>query len=237
MAWIDAFFIAYNTVQIAGVALPQRPTLNFVSGATGVDNPLNNSTDITVSGGGGGVTPGTAGQIFITKTGPVTSWGILGGDVSPTLSGTTIDLEVVGLLNNPLPSLTTGFLNWTGTGWALSSISAGSFAPGADLLGGGTSTASAQFVSSLSYNLNGYNHTGGGGGDITVNGVNTTLDWVDAPIGILHGGSVYINIGGLSTDHVALGPSSAGIGSGYLRFTASTAVWMVAGTSNILQIN
>lgn len=54
MSWIDKFFSAYGTVAIAGSALPQRPTLNFVSGVTGVDNPSLNRTDLTVSGGGGG---------------------------------------------------------------------------------------------------------------------------------------------------------------------------------------
>jgi hypothetical protein len=52
-------------IAIAGVPLPARPYLNFVTGATAVDNPtfvdpngdVVGSTDVTVSGGGGGGGP------------------------------------------------------------------------------------------------------------------------------------------------------------------------------------
>jgi hypothetical protein len=36
------------------------------------------------------------------------------------LSGNATSQEVVGILSEPLPSLTTGYLNWTGSAWALS---------------------------------------------------------------------------------------------------------------------
>jgi hypothetical protein len=42
------------------------------------------------------------------------------------LSGSATLQEVIGLLDNPLPSLSDGYLNWTGTAWALSPISAAS---------------------------------------------------------------------------------------------------------------
>jgi hypothetical protein len=45
-----------KVIQLAGVNLPMRKTLNFVSGATVVDNPTNGSTDVTISGGSGGGT-------------------------------------------------------------------------------------------------------------------------------------------------------------------------------------
>ena len=54
---------------------------------------------IGASGGGGGFTAG--------------------GD----LSGTSSSQEVIGILSHTLPSLTTGFLNWTGTTWSFSSVS------------------------------------------------------------------------------------------------------------------
>lgn len=50
MSWLDAFKKIISTVQSAGMPAPQRPTLNFI-GATVVDNPSNNSTDVTVGGG------------------------------------------------------------------------------------------------------------------------------------------------------------------------------------------
>jgi|HubBroStandDraft_4_1064222.scaffolds.fasta_scaffold00021_58 hypothetical protein len=63
-------------------------------------NPLI-STANSHTGGGGSFTPG--------------------GD----LSGTSSSQEVVGLLSNALPSLSTGFLNWTGSAWAFSSAGTG----------------------------------------------------------------------------------------------------------------
>jgi hypothetical protein len=44
----------------------------------------------------------------------------LTGDATSTATGGLT--EVIGLLNHALPSLSTGFLNWTGTAWALSSV-------------------------------------------------------------------------------------------------------------------
>ncbi len=38
----------YVTIELAGSALPQRPIMNFLRGVTIVDNPTNNSTDVTV---------------------------------------------------------------------------------------------------------------------------------------------------------------------------------------------
>lgn len=44
-----------------------------------------------------------------------------GGD----LSGTSSSQEVTGLLSNALPALSTGYLNWTGSVWALNAVSGG----------------------------------------------------------------------------------------------------------------
>ena len=38
------------------------------------------------------------------------------------LSGSSSSQEVIGLLSNALPSLTTGYLNWTGSAWALTAV-------------------------------------------------------------------------------------------------------------------
>jgi len=52
MSWLDSFFNAgYATILIGGVALPQQRVVNFVTGATGVDNPSLSRTDPTLSGG------------------------------------------------------------------------------------------------------------------------------------------------------------------------------------------
>ena len=49
ISWLDAFKKIIGTVQQAGMPAAQRPTINFVSGATVVDNAANNSTDVTVT--------------------------------------------------------------------------------------------------------------------------------------------------------------------------------------------
>ena len=45
----------YQTIQDEGVALPQQPTFNFIGPiVTAVDDPANNRTNITITGGAGG---------------------------------------------------------------------------------------------------------------------------------------------------------------------------------------
>lgn len=59
MSWLDRFFVGgYGKIQSAGVDLPAETTINFVSGATVVDNSGASRTDVTVSGGS---SSGTAG--------------------------------------------------------------------------------------------------------------------------------------------------------------------------------
>ena len=67
----------YNKIRVGGIDVtPSRSIINFVSGATVVDNPLTLSTDITISGGGSGITeltgdviagPGNGSQSTIIK--------------------------------------------------------------------------------------------------------------------------------------------------------------------------
>ncbi len=50
MSWLDRFFVGgYAKVQIAGVDLTPETTINFVTGATGVDSPSTESTDVTIT--------------------------------------------------------------------------------------------------------------------------------------------------------------------------------------------
>jgi len=49
--------VFYQTIQDEGVALPQQPTFNFIGPiVTAVDDPGNNRTNITITGGAGGAT-------------------------------------------------------------------------------------------------------------------------------------------------------------------------------------
>ncbi len=88
-----------------GTPMPTRSTLNFAAGATLVDNPGTDSTDVTISGGGGGSNlygpygsrpaSGTAGRVYFTNDGPVSfvdtgsAWrpwlpGFPGSEVAPS---------------------------------------------------------------------------------------------------------------------------------------------------------
>lgn len=61
----------------------------------------------------------TSGQIALWASGTAIKSVAVSGD--STLSSTGV-MENVGLLNNTLPSLTTGALNWTGSAWAFSAF-------------------------------------------------------------------------------------------------------------------
>jgi hypothetical protein len=51
-------------VQEAGTTEAVRPRLNFIAGATVVDNPANNSADITVEGSNGNIDGGTPDSVY-----------------------------------------------------------------------------------------------------------------------------------------------------------------------------
>jgi len=97
------------------------PTLNAVQSINYIAGP------ITFTGTG-------VSQVGNTFTFTVGGTFTAAGD----LSGTSTSQEVVGLLSKPLPSLSAGYLNWTGTQWALSSVPSG-FTAGGDLSGTSTS--------------------------------------------------------------------------------------------------
>ncbi len=92
MSWIDAFLQAYHTIQIAASSMPQRSTVNFASGATAVDDPVNDRTVITVTGGGGGANAVTFGGA--NGNGPPAN---IGGN--RTTQQSPLDATKVGIVN------------------------------------------------------------------------------------------------------------------------------------------
>lgn len=68
------------------------------------------------------------------------TFSALSGDATSTATGGAT--EVIGLENHLLPSLTTGYLNWTGSAWALSAVTGGTPYPsgsGIPIVASGTS--------------------------------------------------------------------------------------------------
>lgn len=98
-------------------------TLSY-NGTNWVNRALN------LAGGSGYVTgnlpvtslaTGSTKQVLLMD-GSVPTWTTLSQDVTISATGAA---DVVGLLSNALPSLADGYLNWTGSGWELSTINAG----------------------------------------------------------------------------------------------------------------
>lgn len=53
MSWLDPLFLKYRQIMANGLPFPRRATTNYLNG-TIVDNPSNDSTDITIGAVGGG---------------------------------------------------------------------------------------------------------------------------------------------------------------------------------------
>lgn len=114
-------FIVVKNVEFAGVLLPPRVAINFIgSGWNVVDNPANNSTDVSNTGSGGvsvtgyglvhvtngtidsGAFLGSGAQIPIVNTGGTdVAWHTLAQDVSLTGAGV---VTVIGIRGFSVPS-------------------------------------------------------------------------------------------------------------------------------------
>ena len=190
---------------------------------------------VTSSNIDGAANLGTAGQFAVTNAGGTdTSWVALTQDVTNSTS-TAGQLEVVGLLTHALPSLTTGFLNWTGSAWALSAT--GSTVTWANDLAG--STATDQYVAALTgpagtpgaIPLNASSWISQTAGNIFLKTGTSTVLSVDgssntvlnAPSGsgvvIDNNGSTIGQLAAANADFVAFGASPPSLG--YLRMTAA----------------
>jgi hypothetical protein len=120
-----------NVLQVSGASALSYGALNLAGGLNYVTGNLPVSN----------VAPGSDDQILCTSHTGSTTWFTPGGDVSFASNA----FEVTGVLTHALPSLTTGYLNWTGSAWAFTAGSA-VFTPGGDLTG----TATNQYIQSIS---------------------------------------------------------------------------------------
>jgi len=156
-----------NVLQVSGSSAVTYGAVNLAGGSNYVTGllPVGNQAAQSLSGDVTGTTAGatvvkiqgntfasgspTKGQFVVATSassyGPVT----LSGDISES-SSTAGLLEVTGLLSHPLPSLSDGYLNWTGSAWQLSTVSGGAAPPvpaGEIVVGTGSSIGS--YASSL----------------------------------------------------------------------------------------
>lgn len=87
MSFLDQLLAGVKRIAIAGSLLPARPTVNFVSGVTGADNPATNSTDLTAGGGGG--FGGLSGDVAVSGGSPVAAvvQSVTGGNAIASSGG------------------------------------------------------------------------------------------------------------------------------------------------------
>jgi hypothetical protein len=144
-----------NVLQVNGSSSLTYGAVNLAGGSTYVTGNLPISN----------LAPGTSAQVLMSSATPATTWTTISGD--STISATGV-MENTGLLSHALPSLSDGYLNWTGSAWQLSSLSGLVISWADDLV---NSTNSAQYVSSLSYS------SSSAGGTIAINGTGTSLQF------------------------------------------------------------
>lgn len=96
MSFLDQLLAGVKRIAIGGSLLPARPTVNFVSGMTGADNPATESTDLTPTGGGG--FGGLSGDVVVSGGSPVAAvvasvtgggGGVGGGNAVPIFATET----------------------------------------------------------------------------------------------------------------------------------------------------
>lgn len=89
---------AYYIIENSGTALTSRPTLNFVSGTTCVDNAGSNRTDCTSSGGSGATGPGggiTAySSLAVTLSAGSTVYVPFGGDGAGSGTEASVQMKI-----------------------------------------------------------------------------------------------------------------------------------------------
>jgi hypothetical protein len=183
---------------------------------------------------------GTSDQLLVTNHAATdTSWITLAGDATYASSA----LTVVALQGNAVSSAapTNGqVLQWVSatSKWTPTTTTSALTAFNADL--STTSTATAQYVQSLSYSATAFAH--GAGAPINVNGTGVTLNWVDDKIKLQYTSTTVAQLSQASTDFVAFGTSPGTIGfvrgtlNSYLVGVNSTVVLGIDATGNV-QLN
>jgi hypothetical protein len=102
--WLDGLLEGVKSIFVNGVAYPKRAGINLLAaGATAVDNPTNNSTDVTLAAGGSGagstaVGPGGFGMPAVWTPAAQTVLTIPLLSTAGLVQGSSLTLPAVGVL-------------------------------------------------------------------------------------------------------------------------------------------
>jgi hypothetical protein len=175
---------------------------------------------------------GTSDQILVTNHAATdTAWISLAGDATYA-SGS---LTVVALQGNAVSSAgpTNGqVLQWVSatSKWTPTTTTSALTAFNADL--STTSTATAQYVQSLSYSATAFGH--GAGAPINVNGTGVTLNWVDDKLKLQYTSTTVVQLSQAATDFAAFGVSPGT--SGFIRSPLNSVI-IGANSTTVLGID
>lgn len=198
-------------VWTSGASSPAWSTINLASSAT-----VGSSILPVANGGTGLAAAGSSGQV-LGISGGAPAWVAvpavtsLTGDVTATGPGSS-SATVVGLKGSTLPSLSAGFLQWTGSAWSFGSGS-GIFSAGGDLSG----SSSAQYLVGVATNA---------GGTVQLGDLTHAL--------VLSQGTSLVNTTPTLTMSSSAGYSGAGVSGAGGTFTFNTGSAAVAASGTVV---
>lgn len=167
---------------------------------------------------------GTAGQFVVANTTPDAAFVTISGDATASVS-VPGQLTNVGLrgITVPAPSGTNTVLQYNSGAYTWATVGGGTFTPGSDLLGNGTSTTTNQYVSSISYSAS------SAGGSVAVNGTNTLLNWVTNAVTLQQAATTLVQLKATTTDFIRFGAIPGTVG--FVRAPTNSVIIGVNGNS------
>jgi hypothetical protein len=175
---------------------------------------------------------GTADQILVTNHAATdTSWITLAGDATYASSSLTVTALQGNAVSSAAP--TNGqVLQWVSatSKWTPTTTTSALTSYGGDI--SATSTATAQYIQSLSYSATAFGH--GAGAPINVNGTGVTLNWVDDKLKLQYTSTTVVQLSQAATDFAAFGVSPGT--SGFIRSPLNSVI-IGANSTTVLSID
>jgi len=107
MSWLDQLMFGYRNIQVNGVSVTPETTLNFVTGATAVDNPGQQRTDVTIGAANGSI---SSSSIFSVTDAGLTVTATTGWVYIYSTAAFTADRTITLPLSTNLTSASAGMI-------------------------------------------------------------------------------------------------------------------------------